>query len=435
MPRGLQAIFFAAAAVLASPAAAQTSQAPVLVVAVPPLATPTVAETPAGSTWAIANRIAELIAEDLQWSRRFLPVNVKSMRAPSYPEVTSPSYATWRGAGARALVSGFVQARSDGRLTVGCYLYDTHRQRELTRKGFLIAPSDWRRAAHKCADAVYAQVTGEPGLFQTRIAFIDESGAPTARIKRIAIRDLDGTDHKYLSPGDAPVATPSWAPGGERIAYTSLRAGQLHVRMMEVATGDNRPLLQDGSITFAPSFSADGDQLVFSLAAGGNTDLQVMDLASGRVRRLTSTPGVDTGASFSPDGRQIVFESDRSGSQQIYVMNVDGSDQRRISFGGGAYASPRWSPDGQRIAFTKMIGAARRVGVMEPNGANERIMTSGAADEAPSWGPGGQHLLFQRRVAFSGKTGLFMVGLSGGEAREIATPLDATDPSWSQIQE
>lgn len=423
------------AASIGSPATAKSPQPPVLVIAVPPLATPKDEQTPAGSTWAIANRVAELIASDLRWSRRFLPVDVKSLRFPSYPEVTSPAYPTWRGAGARALVSGFVQARSDGRLTVGCYLYDVRSERELTRKGFVIDPADWRQAAHRCADSVYAEFTGEPGPFQTRIAYIDESGPPTARLKRVAVQDLDGLGQKYLTNGDAPAASPSWAPGGDRLAYTSLAGGHLHVRLLDVETGDNRPLLEDGSISFAPSFSPAGNQILFSTAIAGNTDLQLMDVAGGVLRRLTNSPGIDTSASFSPDGRQIAFESDRSGSQQIYVMNADGSDQRRITFGGGGYASPRWSPDGGLIAFTRVAGPVRRVGVIAPDGSGERIVTSGSADQAPSWAPGGKQLVFQGRDSASGKTGLFIAPIDGGEARPIATPLDATDPAWSGLQE
>jgi TolB protein len=426
-----------AVAFLGSPAAAQSAEPPpVLVVAVPPLATPKDVETPAGTTWAIANQIADQIAEDLQWSRRFLPVDVKSLRAPSFPEVTAPNFPIWRGAGARALVSGFVQAGDDGRLTVGCYLYDAHRERELTRKGFLISPSDWRRAAHKCADAVYAEVTGEPGLFQTRVVYVDERGLPNARTKRLATQEIDGTGHKYLTQGDSPVMTPIWSPKGDRLAYTSLAGGRLHVRLMDPETGDNRPLRQDASISFAPAFSPDGERILFSTALAGNTDLQLMDLRNGLMQRLTSMSGVDTSASFSPDGRQITFESDRSGSQQIYVMNADGSDQRRISFGVGGYASPRWSPDGEHIAFTKISGPVRRVGIIKPDGSGERILSSGGTDQAPSWGPGGKHLLFQGRNPRTGKTGLFMAALAGGDAREIPTPpLDAADPSWSGLQE
>ncbi len=432
----LFAAILATAAATISPAAAQTAEAPpVLVVAVPPLATPKDVETPAGTTWAIANQISDLIAKDLRWSRRFLPADVKSLRSPSYPEVTSPNFGLWRGAGARALLSGFVQARDDGRLTVGCYLYDVQRKRELTRKGFVIAPTDWQRAAHRCADAVYAEFTGEPGLFRTRMAYIDESGPPTARTKRIAIQDFDGSGFKYLTTGDSPVMTPVWSPKGDQLAYTSLAAGQLHVRLMDTATGDNRPLREDGSLSFAPVFSPDGNRILVSTAMSGNTDLQLIDMSSGGVQRLTNTPGIDTSASFAPDGRKIAFESDRSGTQQIYVMNADGSEQRRISFGGGAYATPRWSPDGEHIAFTRIAGPVRRVGIIKPDGSGERLITTGTTDQAPSWGPGGQHVLFQSRNPMSGKTGLFIAALAGGEVREITTPLDAADPSWSRVDE
>ena len=424
-----------AGTLVSSPAAAQTEPSPILVVAVPPLATPSVTETAAGSTWAIANQMAEVIAKDLEWSQRFVTTDVKSLRPPSYPEITAPAWSTWRGAGARALVSGFVQARADGRLTVGCYLYDVQRERELARKGFLISPADWRKAAHRCADAVYAKVTGEPGLFETRVAYVDESGPATARLKRIAVQDLDVRNHKFLTSGDAPVITPRWSPDAKRLAYTSLAGGQMQVRLIDIASGDDRPVIPDGRMTFAPAFSPDGRQLLFSIASGGNTDVQLMDLASGAVRRLTDTPGADTSANFSPDGERIVFESDRSGSQQIYVMNADGSDQRRISFGGGAYGSPRWSPDGQVIAFTKIDGLSRRIGVMEPNGANMRVLTSGTADESPSWGPSGRHLLFQRRDPTTGRTGLFMVALSGGTVSTVTTPQEGSDPAWSALQE
>jgi TolB protein len=434
--RRLISAVLVAAGLAASPATAQSGEAPpVLVVAVPPLATPKDVETAAGTTWAIANQIADVIAKDLRWSRRFMPVDVKSMRPPSYPEVTAPAYATWRAAGARALVSGFVQAREDGRLTVGCYLYDAHSERELTRKGFLINPTDWARAAHKCADAVYAEFTGEPGLFQARVAYIDESGPPAARVKRLAVQEIDGGGHKFLTQGDAPVMTPVWSPGGEHLAYTSLIAGQPHVRLIDTETGDHRPLRQDATITFAPAFAPDGDRMVFSAAVSGNTDLQLIDLRNGRTWRLTTAPGIDTSASFSPDGRKIVFESDRSGTQQLYVMNANGSNQRRISFAGGGYASPRWSPDGEHIAFTKLYGSVKRIGVMKADGTGERILTSGGVDQAPSWGPSGQHVLFQGRSFRTGKTGLFVTSLAGGELREIETPRDAFDPAWSGLEE
>ena len=70
---------------------------------------------------------------------------------------------------AQSLVQGYVRANSNGTLTVGCYLYDTFARTELTRQGFVVQPSDWRRAAHKCSDSVYARLTGEGAYFDSRI--------------------------------------------------------------------------------------------------------------------------------------------------------------------------------------------------------------------------------------------------------------------------
>jgi TolB protein len=377
--------------------------------------------------------MADLIAKDLTRTGRFLAVDISKVRQPSYPEVTAPAYATWRSAGAGALVSGFVQARPDGRLTVGCYLYDVQSGRELTRTGFLIAPADWRRAAHKCSDAIYQKVTGQPGLFQTRIAYVEESGPGPARTRRLAVQDLDLAEHRYLTSGETIVLTPAWSPKGDTLAYVSLADGQPQVRLMSATGEEDRALMPDGGITFAPRFSPDGRRLLFSRSVAGNTDIHVFDLQSGLQQQLTRTPGTDTSASFSPDGRRITFESDRSGTQQIYVMNADGTDQRRISFGGGSHASPRWAPDGELIAFTRIDGPRRRVGVVDASGANPRMLTDGPADEAPTWGASSEHILFQRQA--DGRSQLFIVALRSGEIEPVTTPQEATDAAWSRPQE
>ena len=341
------------------------------------------------------------------------------------PRGATPAPAPWSPASSR-------RGRT-GRLTVGCYLYDVQSGRELTRTGFLISPADWRRAAHKCSDAIYKQVTGQPGLFQTRIAYVEESGAAPSRIRRIAVQDLDLAEHRYLTTGETIVLTPAWSPKGDTLAYVSLADGQPHVRWMSATGEDDRALLPDGGITFAPRFSPDGRRLLFSRSIAGNTDIHVIDLRSGLQQQLTRTPGIDTSASFSPDGRRIVFESDRSGTQQIYVMNADGTDQRRISFGGGSHAAPRWAPDGELIAFTRIDGPRRRVGVIDASGANPRMLTNGPADEAPTWGASSEHILFQRQVG--GRSQLFTVALRTGDIEAVQTPQEASDAAWSRPQE
>lgn len=416
-------------AALGLPAMAAAQDKPPAVIAVPQLATPENVSTPAGDTGLIARYVADVIASDLRSTRELVPIGPENSRVYSYPESTAPSFSLWRKTGAKTLVTGFVQSRPDGRMTVACYLHDLAAGREIARKGFVVAPAEWRRAAHRCSDAVYERLAGRPGWFDTRIAYVAESGGGAGRVKRIAVMDSDGTAHRYVTAGDSTVLTPRLAPGGETIAYVSFAGGQPHIRLADAEGGQDRPLLPGTAMSFAPSFSADGKRILFSMAMDGNTDVYVADADGGALQRLTSTPGVDTAPSFSPDGSRIVFESDRSGSQQLYVMNADGSEPRRISFGGSAYASPKWSPDGEWVAFTRIAGGTLGIGVMSPAGTGERVVTTGAHDERPSWSAGGRDLLFQRSEG--GRTGLYAVSVDGGAPRRIVTPQDGSDPDWS----
>jgi TolB protein len=415
----------------AVPAAAQR---PVTVVAVPPLTTPDDRKTSAGSTAAIAWQATQLIVSDLR-STELVPTRPDQKDFYSYPEVTAPTYSRWRSAGAGALLTGFVRAQPDGRLAVGCYVYDVKAGRALGRIGFVVAPEDWRRAAHKCSDLVYSKVIGAPGgMFDTRIAYIAQNGTGRARVKRVAVMDNDGENHRYLTAGDSLVLTPRQSPGGERVAFVSFLGGQPHVMLADAASGEQRALVPNGAISFAPRFSADGQRIAFSMMLGANSDIYLAAASGGAVQRLTQAPGVDTSPSFSPDGSRIVFESDRSGSQQLYIMNTDGSGQRRLSFGGARYAAPEWSPDGEWIAFTRRGPDGLRIGVIKPDGTGERLLTDGSGDESASWAPSASTLLFQR-IDTAGRSTLWRVALSGGPPRRVTTPQDASDPDWSGTAE
>lgn len=410
----------------AGPALAQDA-APII--AVPPLSTPADRPTPAGSTSALAWEASKLIASDLQSASEVMTVPPDQKDFYSYPEVTAPTFSKWRGR-AKLLITGFVQGRSDGRVTFGCYVYDVQKGRELDRIGFAADPQDWRRAAHKCSGLAYKAATGAPGIFDTRIAYIAESGVGDARVRRVALMDSDGYDHSFLTKGETLVLTPRLSPKAARVAYVSYAGGKPQIRVRDIASGGERTLVPGDAMTFAPRFSPDGNQIVFSMTVAGNTDIYVVDAAGGVPRRLTTAPGIDTDASFSPDGSKILFESDRSGLQQIYVMNADGSDERRVSFGSGAHASPEWSPSGDRIAFTWRGGGSMRIGVMNIDGSDEHVITAGSGDEGPSWGPSGRDLVFQRNDA-GGRRSLYRVSIAGGEPQQIATPQDASDPDWS----
>ncbi len=400
-------------------------------IAVPVMPTPVVAPVAEGlNTEQMGRQVAGIVAADLRNSGLFTPRGPDGLPAVGYPQVTAPDWGQWSGA--QALVQGFVQANGDGKLTVGCYLYDVAAQSELTRQGFVVAPRDWRRAAHRCADAVYARLTGEGAYFDSRIVYVAESGPKNRRTKRIAVMDQDGANHRFLTNGQSTALTPRFSPDQKWLTYMSYDGDRPQVWLYDMAAGRQRLLVNQPNMTFAPRFSPDSRHVVFSMAVNGNTDIYRVPVGGGTPVRLTNAPGIDTGGSYSPDGARIVFESDRGGSQQLYVMSADGSDQRRISFGGGQYGTPVWSPRGDMIAYTK-IGPGFRIGVMNAGGGGERVLTEAWQDEGPSWAPNGRVINFFRTAQGSGRTELWSVDLTGVNEKRLPTPLDGSDPSWSPL--
>lgn len=423
----------------AAPAAAQLSVdvtddsgSSSLKIAVPPLPTSQSVATPAGSTQELGLKIAQVIADDLKGSGLFAPSGPSGLRAIGMNEVTAPNYASWSGY--EALVQGFVRsAGGDNDITVGCYLYDIALKSELTRQGYVVAPRDWRRAAHKCADAIYARLSGESPFFDSRIAYVAESGPKDHRVKRLAIMDSDGANHRFITNGQSIALTPRFSPDYRSILYVSYLGKRVRIFVYDIGTGTQRLVTESSNATFAPRWSPDGRTILFSMAIAGNTDIYRVPATGGNPVRLTTSPGIDVGGSYSPDGTKIVFESDRSGSQQLYVMNADGSNQHRISHGGGRYATPEWSPRGDLIAYTKIAGDFH-VAVMTPDGDNERILTHGWQDESPTWSPNGRVLQFFRTSpGTSGSSQVWQVDLTGVNERRIPTPLSGSDPAWGPL--
>jgi TolB protein len=403
-------------------------------IAIPAFATNADVPTPtsAGSTAALGQVLAQVITANLRNNGLFKPVGPESLPRPGFEQVQAPDFAVWSGRSAEMLVQGYVRANGDGQLTVGCYLYDVALKQQLEKAGWTVAPGDWRRAAHKCADMIYARLSGESPFFDSRIAYIAESGPKDRRMKRLAIMDSDGANHRFLTTGQATALTPRFSPDYKSILYLSYLNGRPRIYIYDLAANTQRLVTETPGPTFAPRWSPDGKWILYSMATAGNTDIYKVPASGGASQRLTDTPGIDVGGSFSPDGSRIVFESDRSGSQQIYVMNADGSDQRRISFFGGRAATPEWSPRGDQIAFTHIVGNLR-IAVVSPSGGDLRYLTDSWQDEAPTWSPNGRIIQFFRTEKGSGKASVWQVDLTGRNERRLSTPGDASDPAWGPL--
>lgn len=342
------------------------------------------------------------------------------------------AFAPFARAGAQALVLGRARPAGNNLLAYDCALYDVFGAHVEASQRIIVATAQWRRAAHKCADMVFAFTTGDPGHFDTRMLVAAQDGAIPGQRTRLVSMDYDGANPTELTQGKELVATPRFGPGSRRIVFLSyVDAAAPRLVVADLDSGSTTALKLPEGVPSAPRFSPDGATILFSLAHDGDADIYAVNLASNSVRQLTSEAGTDTSPSFAPDGSAIVFESNRSGDSQLYVMAPDGSDQRRVSFGAGGHASPVWSPRGDLIAFTQMGDGALRIGIMKPDGTRERIITSGSRDEDPSWGMSGRAIMFQRTAAGSALPKIWLTDLTGKVQQPVAVSGAASEPAWS----
>jgi len=348
-----------------------------------------------------------------------------------------PRFPDWKNINAELLVNGQVSRQSDGRLRVEFRLWDVFAEQQMMGVAYMAIPENWRRISHIIADGVFKRATGEDGYFDTRVVYVAESGPALSRVKRLAIMDQDGENHRFLTDGKALVLTPRFSPSQQEITYLSYFNNKPRVYLFNLDTGQQEILGDFPGMTFAPRFSPDGSKVLMSLARNGNTEIYSLDLRTRRETRLTNHPAIDTSPSFSPDQQYITFNSDRGGSQQLYVMRADGRNVNRISFGNGRYATPVWSPRGDLIAFTKISGGTFSVGVMRWDGTNERILDSGYLVEGPTWAPNGRFLMYFEQTppnsAGRSTSRIYSIDLTGKNKREVVTPVDASDPAWSPL--
>jgi TolB protein len=382
--------------------------------------------------------VTKVIADDLERSGLFRPLAPGSFLQDLTSLDVQPRFPDWRALAAQALVQGVVEPQANGQVRIAFRLWDVFGAQQMVGQAYVTQPDNWRRVAHIIADSIYTAITGESGYFDTRIVYIAESGPANARIKRLAIMDQDGANHRYLTDGANLVLTPRFSPTTQEITYMSYFRNVPRVYLFNIDTGRQEVLGDFPGMTYAPRFSPDGNKVVFSMAAGGNSEIHDMDLRTRRSQKLTDHPAIDTSPSYSPKADQITFNSDRGGSQQIYVMNADGSNVQRISFGQGKYGTPVWSPRGDLIAFTRIHQGNFYIGVMRPDGGGERLLAEGFLVEAPTWSPNGRVLMYfaqgqTRADGSGGRVRLYSIDLTGYNQRELVTPQDASDPAWSPL--
>jgi TolB protein len=369
--------------------------------------------------------VSAIVRADLERSGLF-----RLLDAPNVLEETAqPSMSEWRGRGADALAGGSVSRLADGRLDVRYKLWDVVKGQDLGGQSLAVPLADIRLAAHRVADAIYERLTGDKGVFSTRIAYVTRAaGRYTLRIA-----DADGEGGQVALSSPDPIISPAWSPDGRELAYVSFESQKAVVWVQDVSSGQRRSIANFRGSNSAPAWSPDGKQLAVTLSRDGGSQLYVIGREGGTPRRLTQSGAIDTEAAWAPDGKSLVFVSDRGGGPQIYRIGANGGDAQRLTFAGAYNISPALSPDGKRMAFISRLGGGTfRLHTMELGegaGGTPIALTDTNDDESPSFAPNGKLVIYASRA--QGRDVLMTTTLDGRiKARLLATGADVREPVW-----
>ncbi|HEV8438886.1 MAG TPA: Tol-Pal system beta propeller repeat protein TolB [Methylomirabilota bacterium] len=375
----------------------------------------------------LAKRLPEVASRDLTFSALFSVVSGVPA-VPNDPRAMREAWNNFAAAGAHAGLQGLLALQGD-RAQIEMRLYDltSPEQRLIVSKKFEIPVAQARRLAHKVADEVVFQFTGDAGVADTKIAYAS-AGSGT---KEIYVMDYDGAGPARLTTNQSINLSPSWSPDTRSIAFTSY-AGSGYPYLYRLFPFERRPmqlLAGHSGINTSPAWSPDGRSVALTLSKDGNPEVYVLTLATGALRRLTTWSGIDTEPTWSPTGREIAFVSDRSGPAQIYLMDAEGANVRRLT-NSGFNTQPRWSPKGDAIVFTSRQGN-HDLWAVSPDSSSLRQLTAGPGDnESASWAPNGRHLVFQSNR--SGTFQLFTMLADGTEQLQLSKgPGETTSAAWS----
>jgi len=373
----------------------------------------------------MARNMSQVIAGDLKRSGLFAPIDPAAFIEKT-PNFDAPRLPDWKAINAQALTTGRLTRQADGRVQAAFRLWDVFAGTALDGKQYVTSTDNWRRIAHIIADAIYERLTGERGVFATRIAYVTKSGNRFA----LNVTDADGQGGQVALASTDPIISPAWSPSGKELAYVSFESQKATVWLQDVASGQRRMIANFRGSNSAPAFAPDGRSLALTLSRDGIAQLYLMPREGGTPRRLATSNAIDTEPVFTPDGRTLYFVSDRGGGPQIYRMPAAGGAAERVTFSGAYNISPAISPDGKWLAFITRQGNAYRLMVQDLSaGGGASAITDTQDDESPSFAPNGRLIVYASRS--QGRDLLMTTTLDGRiKTRLLTTGADMREPAW-----
>jgi TolB protein len=368
-------------------------------------------------------KISVIVAADLARSGQFQTIDAGAV---AMDENTQPDMSAFRQKAVDAMAAGSVTRLADGRYDVRFRLWDVVKGSNLGGASHVVTAPNLRLAAHKVSDYIYEKLTGEKGVFSTKIAYITKAGIRYT----LWTADADGEGAFAALTNTEPIISPSWSPNGAQLAYVSFEARKPEIWVYEVATGKRRLVAGFKGSNSGPSWSPDGRTLAITLTRDGNSQIYTVSASGGEPARLTRSEGIDTEATYSADGKSIYFMSDRGGAPQIYKMSSSGGGATRVTFSGNYNISPTLSPDGKWLAYISRAGGGYKLFAMDLSTGAANAITDTNADEKPSFASNSKLIVYATK--FQGRETLMTTTVDGRiKAKLGGAGGDIREPAWA----
>ena len=377
--------------------------------------------------------VSAIIVSDLARSGKFSPVAEKDLIARPQ-KLADVHYKTWRIAGMDHIVIGNVSLQKDGTYQVQFRLIDILKAKQVLGYSFTATKETIRTVSHQISDYIFTHITGMPGAFSTRIAYVTVQRSKKNIASKLQVSDTDGYNPQTLLTSDQPIMSPAWSPDGSELAYVSFENKQAEIFTHNIRTGIRKSRAKFSGLNGSPAWSPDGNKLAVTLSKDGNPEIYILNLKNNKLKRLTNHWAIDTEAVWLPDSKSIIYTSGRSGKPQLYKQAVTaGSRPERLTYEGGYNASASVSADGKHVAYVHGEGNVYRIAVLELKTKSSRILTDGPLDESPEYAPNNSIILFASQE--SRKAVLAAVSVDGRQKQRLVfTEGEVREPSWAAVR-